>query len=57
MYKLPYERQVETVIATKKDSTSDYLGRLGHNSSRTTEIYTHVGTKSLQKIKSHFDDL
>jgi integrase/recombinase XerD len=30
---------------------------LGHNSSRTTEIYTHVSTKSLQKIKSPFDDL
>ncbi|MBL1122867.1 MAG: integrase, partial [Ignavibacteriae bacterium] len=23
----------------------------------TTEIYTHVSTKSLQKIKSPFDDL
>lgn len=30
---------------------------LGHNSSRTTEIYTHVSTQSLQKIKSPFDDL
>ena len=30
---------------------------LGHSSSKTTEIYTHVSTKSLQKIKSPFDDL
>lgn len=30
---------------------------LGHSSSRTTEIYTHVSTKSLQNIKSPFDDL
>ncbi len=30
---------------------------LGHCSSKTTEIYTHVSTKSLQKIKSPFDDL
>jgi len=30
---------------------------LGHNSSRTTEIYTHVSTKSLKNIKSPFDDL
>lgn len=30
---------------------------LGHKSSKTTEIYTHVTTKSLQKIKSPFDDL
>ena len=29
----------------------------GHKSSRTTEIYTHVSTQSLQKIKSLFDDL
>jgi integrase/recombinase XerD len=30
---------------------------LGHKSSRTTEIYTHVSSNSLQKIKSPFDDL
>ena len=30
---------------------------LGHRSSKTTEIYTHVSTRELQKIKSPFDDL
>jgi integrase/recombinase XerD len=30
---------------------------LGHSSSRTTEIYTHVTAKSLQKIRSPFEDL
>jgi len=30
---------------------------LGHKSSKTTEIYTHVSTLSIQKIKSPFDDL
>jgi integrase/recombinase XerD len=30
---------------------------LGHASSKTTEIYTHVSTKSIQQIKSPFDDL
>ena len=30
---------------------------LGHASSKTTEIYTHVTEKSLQNIKSPFDDL
>lgn len=30
---------------------------LGHKSSKTTEIYTHVTETSLQKIKSPFDDL
>ena len=28
---------------------------LGHKHSKTTEIYTHVTTKSIQKIKSPFD--
>lgn len=30
---------------------------LGHSSSKTTEIYTHVSTKNIQNIKSPFDEL
>lgn len=30
---------------------------LGHNSSRTTEIYTHVSNRNIQQIRSPFDDL
>lgn len=30
---------------------------LGHSSSKTTEIYTHVSTKNIQQIKSPFDSL
>jgi len=30
---------------------------LGHKSSKTTEIYTHVSNKAIQNIKSPFDDL
>ena len=30
---------------------------LGHSSSRTTEIYTHVSTRNLQQIRSPFNDL
>ena len=30
---------------------------LGHKSSRTTEIYTHVSTKSIQTIRSPYDTL
>ena len=30
---------------------------LGHKSSRTTEIYTHVSTRSIQNITTPFDDL
>jgi site-specific recombinase XerD len=30
---------------------------LGHYSSKTTEIYTHVSTKALGKIRSPLDDL
>lgn len=30
---------------------------LGHKSSKTTEIYTHVTIKSIEKIKSPFENL
>lgn len=30
---------------------------LGHSSSKTTELYTHVSTRNIQQIKSPFDDL
>jgi len=30
---------------------------LGHKSSKTTEIYTHVSNRDIQRIKSPFDDL
>jgi site-specific recombinase XerD len=30
---------------------------LGHSSSKTTEIYTHVSIKALGKIRSPLDDL
>lgn len=30
---------------------------LGHNSSKTTEIYTHVSNKNLRQIKSPLDDI
>lgn len=30
---------------------------LGHKSSKTTEIYTHVTEKSIERIKSPFDDM
>jgi integrase/recombinase XerD len=30
---------------------------LGHNSSKTTEIYTHVSSKKMQEIRSPLDDL
>jgi integrase/recombinase XerD len=33
------------------------LELLGHNSSKTIEIHTHVSTKNLQQIHLPFDDL
>ena len=30
---------------------------LGHASTRTTEIYTHVSSKTLQKVRNPLDDL
>jgi integrase/recombinase XerD len=32
------------------------LGK-GNKSSKTTEIYTHVSTKSIQKIKNPIEDI
>jgi hypothetical protein len=34
-----------------------YSNPVGHNSSKTTEIYTHVSTKALGKIRSPLEDL
>ena len=45
---------------TREDSCGSgrYIQELlGHKSSKTTKIYTHVLQKSLQKIRSPFDDL
>jgi len=39
------------------NKSSNIQELLGHSSSKTTEIYTHVSTKSIQQIKSPFDDL
>ena len=40
------------------DKNIRYVNKLlGHGSSKTTEIYTYVTNKSIQKIKSPFDEL
>jgi hypothetical protein len=39
------------------NTTRKYAELFGHKSSRITELYNHVSTQSLQKIKSLFDDL
>jgi integrase/recombinase XerD len=42
---------------TKKKHASCKETILGRSSSKTTEIYTYASTKSIQQIKSPFDDL
>ncbi|MBK9149373.1 MAG: tyrosine-type recombinase/integrase [Flavobacteriales bacterium] len=42
----------------EKETDLRYIqAQLGHSSSKTTEIYTHVSTKALGKIRSPLDDL
>ncbi|MBU6324391.1 MAG: tyrosine-type recombinase/integrase [Bacteroidetes bacterium] len=54
-------KKMERCCATQLPESGTDLGYiqelLGHNSSRTTEIYTHVSEKNLQAIRSPFDDL
>jgi len=38
------------------DALKKYQELLGHNSSKTTEIYTHESKKSLSKIKNPVND-
>ena len=51
-----FEKDVNNLLKSWTDLR--YIQELlGHNSSKTTEIYTHVSTKNIQQIKSPFDDL
>jgi len=41
----------------KQGTVLGYIQKLlGHKSSKTTEIYTHVSNKSIAKIKNPADD-
>ena len=54
----PVPPPITKTAPTGTDSTSvPDPGWLGHSSSKTTEMYTHVSTKNLQQIRSPFDDL
>ena len=51
-------KEIKDIVYGLKGTERRYIEEiLGHKSSRTTEIYTHVSTKSLQNIKSPIDDL
>ena len=51
-------RHTAASIAISEGATPNMVQELlGHSSSRTTELYTHVSTRNLQQIRSPFDDL
>jgi integrase/recombinase XerD len=46
-----------THLLEKGDDLRYIQDLLGHESSKTTELYTHITQKSWNKIKSPLDDL
>ena len=48
----------DPLLVTKVKTILRYIQEiLGHQHSKTTEIYTHVSTKSIIRIKSPLDNL
>jgi len=49
----------DTLLSETKENkiVSDEILAIAHQSSRTTEIYTHVSTKKLGQIKSPLENL
>ncbi len=53
-----FRRRLATVNAEAHQLVLRYIQELlGHGSSKTTEIYTHVSKKSLANIKSPLDEI
>lgn len=53
-----FQQRLATVNAGAHQLVLRYIQELlGHGSSKTTEIYTHVSKKSLANIKSPLDEI
>ena len=54
----PYNKDLIALIQTQDSGTASHYIQvlLGHNSSKTTELYTRVSVQEIGKIKNPLDD-
>ncbi len=56
-YEMAREGKISAVKIEQRRNNNIIQEFLGHKSSKTTEIYTHVNTKNLSTVKSPLDDI
>jgi len=54
--KIKLQTEIKNTILISSYNAKTLIEFLGHNSSRTTEIYTHVSKKANDKIRNPLDE-